>query len=70
MGFKKVSTYISYNRQGDYIEIKLKNMNETIDVRTFDIETEQGQRSFFEYASSKLGMNFKKYQREKEGDYF
>jgi len=68
MGFKK-GLKINYGTNGDYLEVKLKNGNETLDTQQFDIKNEKGQRSFFNYIIDKLGINFKKYQREKDSDY-
>ena len=68
MGFKK-GLKINYGTNGDYLEVKLKNGNETLDTQQFDIKNEKGQRSFFNYVIDKLGINFKKYQREKDSDY-
>jgi hypothetical protein len=70
MGFKKAIPYIVYNRNGDYIEVKLKNKTQTLDMQEFDIKTEKGQRAFFQYVISKLGLNFKKYQSEQDTEYF
>jgi len=68
MGFKK-GLKINYGTNGDYLEVKLKNGNETLDTQQFDIKNEKGQRGFFNYVIDKLGINFKKYQREKDSDY-
>jgi len=69
MPFKKY-THLDYHRTGEYIEVKLKNNNDTIDSQTFEIRTDNGQRKLFEYIVEKLGLNFKKFQKEMETEYY
>lgn len=69
MSFLK-NKQIHYYQIDNYLEVILKSGNDTLDKQCFDINSENGQRRFFNYVVGKLGINFKKYQKEKDTEYY
>ena len=67
LGFKNKKS-IEYWKMNDYVEVRLKNHNETIDVQHFDINSDAGQKKFYQYMVQKLNINFKKISRELNTD--
>jgi hypothetical protein len=61
---------VKYYQIDNYIEVILKSGNDTVDKQSFDINSEKGQRRFFNYVVEKLGINFKKFQKEKDTEYY
>ena len=61
---------VQYYQINNYIEVSLKSGNETVDKQNFDINSEKGQRRFFNYVVEKLGINFSKFQKERDTEYY
>lgn len=61
---------VEFYRLDQYIELRLKSENDTLDIQKFAIKQEKEQRRLYNYIVEKLGINFKKYQKEKETEYY